>query len=179
VPPDLQQWLPDPALQVVHSRESSASADQLWSAARGVRVSDAPVLGRLIRWRIPGTPQQVTFDELFRCPPFTVLDGDQDHALVSGLVGRIWTIRRDYPELSDPDEFCGWREPGTARVVFANWVSAGSDGRTRLTSETRVDATGRQGRIGLATVRPLVASFHSLVGSEGIAAAVRRAERGQ
>jgi hypothetical protein len=177
VPPDLQQWLPDPALRVVHSRESSASADQLWDAARGVRVADAGLLGRLIRWRIPGTPPRLTFDELFRCPPFTVLDGDHAHALISGLVGRIWTIRRDYPQLSDPEEFRGWGEPGTARVVFANWVSAGSGGRARLTSETRVDANGRQGRIGLAAVRPLVASFHSLVGSDGIAAAVRRAER--
>jgi hypothetical protein len=179
VTPDLQQWLPDPALHVVHSRESSASADRLWAAARGVRVSDAGLLGRLIRWRIPGTAPQLTFDELFRCPPFTVLDGDQDRALITGLVGRIWTIRRDYPQLSDPDEFHTWREPGTARVVFANWVSAGADGRTRLTSETRVDANGRQGRIGLAAVRPLVASFHGLVGSDGIATAVRQAERAQ
>jgi hypothetical protein len=176
VRPDLEHWIPNPAVCIVHSRESSASADQLWAAARAVRVSDAGLLGRLIRWRIPGTPPQLSFDELFRCPPFAVLDGDQAHALVSGLVGRIWTIRRDYPSLSTPEEFRTWREPGTARVLFANWVSRGDGDRARLTSEARVDANGRQGRIGLAAVRPLVASFHGLIASDGIAAAVRLAE---
>ncbi len=175
--PDLDQWLPNPALRIVHSRESSATADQLWAAARGVRVCDARLLGRLIRWRIPGVPAQLTYDEMFRRPPFIVLDGEQDHALVSGLVGRIWTIRRDYPELSDPEEFREWRAPGTARVMFANWLSEGPGDRTRLTSEVRVDTNGPQGRIGLAAVRPLVASFHGLIGSDGIAAAVRQAER--
>jgi len=177
VRPDLDQWLPDPAVRIVHCRESSASADQLWAAAQAVRVSEIGVLGRLIRWRIPGTPGRLTLEELFRRPPFMVLDGEEDHALVSGLVGRIWTIRRDYPRLSDPEEFRRWRKPGTARVVFANWLSEESDGRTRLTSEVRVDSSGLQGRIGLAAVRPLTTRFQSRIGSDGIAAAVRRAER--
>jgi hypothetical protein len=177
--PDLDQWLPDPTLRIVHCRESSASADQLWAAAQAVRVSDTGLLGRLIRWRIPGIPGQLTLGELFRRPPFMVLDGEDDHALVSGLVGRIWTIRRDYPQLSDPEEFRRWREPGTARVLFANWLSEEADGSTKLTSEARVDSSGRRGRIGLAAVRPLIARFHGLVGSDGIAAAVRRAEGGQ
>lgn len=177
--PDLEQWLPNPAVRIVHSRESSADADQLWAAARAVQVCDARLLGRVIRWRIPGVPAQLTYDELFRRPPFMVLDDDEEHALVSGLVGRIWTIRRDYPKLSDPEEFRDWRTPGTARVLFANWLSEAPSGRTRLTSEVRVDTNGAQGRIGMAAVRPLIASFNGLIGSDGIAAAVRRAERDQ
>jgi len=130
----------DSRLGAVH--RAFAGVDQLWAAARAVRVCDAGLLGRLIRWRIPGTPPQLTFDELFRQPPFTVLDSGQDYALVSGLVGRIWTIRRDYPRLADAEEFRTWRQPGTARVLFAHWLSVGADGDTRLTSEARVDATG-------------------------------------
>jgi hypothetical protein len=174
--PDLDQWLPNPALRIVHCRESCASPDRLWAAAQGVRVSDTGLLGRLIRWRIPGTSGQLTFEELFRRPPFMVLDADDEHALVSGLVGRIWTLRRDYPQLSEPEEFRRWRQPGTARVLLANWLSQGNGGRTVLTSEARVDSSGIQGRIGLAAVRPLIASFHGLIGSDGIATAVRRAE---
>ena len=30
---------------------------------------------------------------------------EEEHALVSGLVGRIWTLRRDYPQLGSPEEF--------------------------------------------------------------------------
>ena len=52
-----------------------------------------------------------------------VLEEGED-GLVSGLVGRIWTLRRDYPQLSDAEEFQHWSQRGTARVLFANWVAA-------------------------------------------------------
>jgi hypothetical protein len=168
--PDLDRWLTDPALRIAHSRKANAGADQLWAAARSIRVQDAGLLGRLVRWRIPGTPGAVTFDALFRNAPFIVLE-DSDRALVSGLVGRIWTLRRDYPVLSEPEDFRGWSKAGTARVVFAHWVGDG-----RLHSEARVRAFGARGRAGVAAVRPLIGAFHHLIFSEGLAAAVRRAE---
>jgi hypothetical protein len=176
VKPDLDDWLPDPSLRVSHRRGASVAADQLWSSAREVRLTDTRLLGRLIRWRIPGVARKTSFDELFRSPPFTVLS-DTEGALVSGLVGRIWTLRRDYPALSGAAEFRSWSEPGTARVVFASWVEPGPSGGAALRSEVRVSAVDREGRIGLAAVRPLVAASQHLIGSEGIAAAVRLAEQ--
>jgi hypothetical protein len=175
---DLDAWLPDPAVRVTHRRESSASADQLWDAAQSITIADTSLLGRLVRWRIPGISPESSFDELFRRPPFIVLnDQPGDHALVSGLVGRIWTLRRDYPELADPDEFLGWSKSGTAKVVFANWVQPTGRHGAALATEVRVDPIGAQGRFGLAAVRPLVRTFHNLIGSDGIEAAVRLAER--
>jgi hypothetical protein len=175
--PDLDRWLPDPALRVFHRRESDADPEALWAAARGVRVREVGRLGRLIRWRIPGTQPEMRFDELFREPPFIVLESDDAGALVSGLVGRIWTLRRDYPLLSGPDEFRAWSTRGTTRVVFGNWVEV-SDGRSWLVSEARVEAFGVQGRLGVRAVRPLVRAFHGLIGSEGLEAAVLKAGRG-
>jgi hypothetical protein len=176
--PDLDRWIRDPALRIAHRRESSAGSDRLWRAAREVRLGDTARLGRLVRWRIPGTTPDLSFDELFRCPPFVVLDGADENALVSGIVGKIWTLRRDYPQLSDPDEFRGWSVPGTVRVLFSNWVEpVPADNRSALVAEVRVQTFGVQGRIGLAIVRPLVVAFQDLIGSDGIEAAVRRAER--
>jgi hypothetical protein len=97
-------------------------------------------------------------------------------ALICGLVGRIWTLRRDYPELADTDEFRRWSTPGTARVLLANWVAEAGD-RTALHSESRVEAIGVQGRLGVAAVRPLITGFQQLIGSEAIEAAVALAER--
>jgi hypothetical protein len=174
--PDLDRWLPEPALRVAHRRESPADAERLWAAASAVRLADAARLGRLVRWRIPGLKPDLRFDELFRSPPFIVLDGEQPGALVSGLVGRIWTLRRDYPELSDAQQFRDWSVPGTARVLFSNWVEPAGEARSALVSEVRVHAIGMQGRVGLALVRPVVAAFHDLIGSEGIGAAIRLAE---
>jgi hypothetical protein len=176
VAPNLDHWLPDAALQISHRRESSASPEELWDAARSVRIRDTALLGRLIRWRIPGTPPDQRFDELFRSPPFLVLE-EHDELLMSGLVGRIWTLRRDYPKLDDPEQFRDWSTRGTARVVFANWVERNADDQSALCSEARVEPIGAQGRLGLAAVRPLIRRFHGLVGSHGIEAAVKLAER--
>jgi hypothetical protein len=176
VRPDLDAWLADPTIRVVDRRTSHTTPNALWEAAQTVALSETGLLGRLIRWRFPGTPTATAFGELFRGAPFTVLD-EAETALVSGLVGRIWTLRRDYPKLSDPEEFREWSERGTARVVFGHWVEPTDNGGSRIVSDTRVEAIGTRGAIGVAAVRPLVRSFGPLVGSEGLQAAVRNAER--
>jgi hypothetical protein len=174
--PNLDSWLPDPAVRVSHRRHSGASAERLWTAASSVRLSQTRMLGRLVRWRIPGTPPELSFEELFRQPPFIVLEASK-RGLLSGLVGRIWTLRRDYPTLESVEAYREWSQQGTARVLFANWVEATSHDGATLRSETRVEAFGVQGRIGLASVRPLIRGFQQLVWSDAMAAAVRRAER--
>jgi hypothetical protein len=174
VRPDLDAWLAQPALRVHYGRDSRAAQDELWSAARGLRLSETGLLGRLVRWRIPGLRRELTVDELFREPPFMILE-EGEQAIISGLVGRIWTLRRDYPRLDGPEEFREWSKRGTARVVFAHWVQASEKGAT-LNTEVRIQAFGTQGRLGLAAVRPLVRRFGPLVSSGGIAAAIRAAE---
>ena len=88
----------------------------------------------------------LSFDSLFRHDPFMVLIGDRQRGLLSGLVGRIWTLRRDYPHLTDPEEFREWSSRGTARVLFANWVEPLAAGGAALRTEIRVHAIGGQAR---------------------------------
>jgi hypothetical protein len=173
----LDTWLAEPAVRVAHRRESSASPERLWQAASELRLRDTGLLGRLIRWRIPGVSANSSFQDLFRCPPFNVLE-ETELGLTSGLVGRIWTLRRDYPQLDGPGEYREWSRPGTAKVLFAHWVEAPANGRCAIRSEVRVESYGVQGRIGLTSVRPLIRAFHQLVATEALAAAVRRAEAG-
>jgi hypothetical protein len=175
VPPDLDSWLARPLIRTSHRRVAHVTADTLWDAARTVRLEEARRLGRLVRLRIPGLAPSLTFDEMFRTPPFTVLEAGETW-LLSGIVGRIWTIRRDYPALREPAEFREWAANGTARVLFASWTESSDGGGAALVNEVRVDATGRRGRWGLAAVRPLIVASNGLIGSDGIAAAVRRAE---
>jgi hypothetical protein len=128
-----------------------------------------------VRLRIPGLPADIAYIELFRAPPFIVLCEDE-HALLVGIVGRIWTLRRDYPILEDPDEFRHWSTPGTVRVLFANWVEPVGAGRSALISETRVAACDRLAKLGLAAVRPLIVASHQLIASEGLERAVRETQ---
>ena len=170
---DLDSWLPDPQVRTRHRRPANADPDALWHAAETVRLRDAHTLGRVVRWRIPGTPAQTTFGALFRSDPFVVLDEGPQH-VVSGLVGRIWTLERDYPRLVGPSEFAAWDRPRTAKVVFAHWVEPDGDG-SALYSEARVAATDRRAHLRLRTLWAVLGRFERMIGGEGLAAAARRA----
>jgi hypothetical protein len=175
--PNLDTWLDQPSVRTHHARSARVSCDTLWDAAETVRLADTRMLGRVVRWRLPGTPRDAAFSEVFRRYPFAVLD-DGDHHLLSGLVGRIWTLARDYPRLSGADEFAAWDEPGTVRVLFAHWVEDAGDGRARLVSEARVKPVDRHAALRLRAVWAVVGGFERLIGAEPLPVAVRRAEKG-
>ena len=166
---DLDAWLPDPVIRSHHRRPSPADPATVWAAAESIRLSDTRTLGRLVRWRIPGLDRDLTFRALFREHPFLVLEEGEHHS-VSGLVGRIWTLDRDYPRLGSPEEFSAWSDRGTARVLFAHWVADGA-----LHSEARVGATDRATRLRLRALWAVVGRFERLIGGEALALATRRA----
>ena len=171
----LDRWLESPAVRTHHARTVEAPPDAVWQAAQGVRLADTRLLGRVVRWRLPGTPLDATFADVFRAYPFTVLDDGERH-LVSGLCGRIWTLAHDYPRLDGPDAFAHWHEPGTVRVLFAHWVEQAGDGRTTLVSEARVQPVDRHAALRLRAVWALVGRFERLIGAEPLPVAARRAE---
>jgi hypothetical protein len=171
----LDDWLANPAVRTRHRRRSSADGDGLWAAAGAVRLSDARRLSHLVRWRIPGTRADQTFRELLADYPFCVLD-EGEHWSISGLAGRIWTLQRDYPRLSGPEEFRAWSEPGTARVLFAHWVEPDGDG-CAIVSEARVAPVDRRAALRLRSLWLVVGVFERLIGGEALALAVERAER--
>jgi hypothetical protein len=104
-----------------------------------------------------------------------VLEED-DRLLVSGLVGRIWTLARDYPRLDGPEAFATWDRRGTARVLFAHWVEA-VDGGAELVSEARVEPVDRIAAMRLRALWSVVGPFQRLVAAEPLALAARAAER--
>lgn len=172
---DLDTWLPAPAIRTRHRREAAVPSAQLWRTARGLRVDATGPLGRVVRWRIPGLPAGVSYAELFAAPPFTVLD-EGDGWSVSGLAGRIWTLRRDYPRLEGPEAFARWAEPGTVRVAFAHWVEPLGPGRSALFSEARVAPVDRRAGLRLRALWTVVGPFERLIGGEALARVVRTAE---
>ena len=171
----LDAWLPDAAVRTHHRRTAPAAPPALWHAATTLRLSDTRTLGRLIRWRIPGLERDLTYGELFRAYPFTVLDEGEEH-LVTGLCGRIWTLARDYPRLAGPDDFAAWDEPGTVRVLFGHWVEHADDGAA-LVSEARVQPTDRNSEVRLKALWKVIGPFERLVGGEALGAAIARSRR--
>jgi hypothetical protein len=173
----LDAWLPAATIRTQHRRTAAAGPGRLWESARAATLAETRTLGRLVRWRIPGTAAGSTFDQLLRAYPFTLLEEDQ-HLLVSGLCGRIWTLARDYARLPAPAAFRDWDEPGTVRVLIAHWVEPLGDGRTEIVSEARVAAVDRAAAARLRALWVVMGPFDHLVAAEGLTAAVRRAEGG-
>jgi hypothetical protein len=173
--PALDDWLPHPTVRVAHHRESVAPGDRLWHEASMLELDDCAALGRLVRWKIPDLGPTVTFDRMLREPPFVLLH-ESRHRVLSGLAGRIWTMRRDYPHLSGPDAYRAWATGGTARVLFGIWVDSVPAG-SRLTVEVRVQALGLKGRVGVTALGPLIRSCEHLLGAEALRAATHRAEQ--
>ena len=169
----LDAWLGAPQVRTHHCRTAAAPPDALWEAASDVRLADTRTLGRLVRWRIPGLDPGLTYHDLFRAYPFTVLD-EGDDRLISGLCGRIWTLTRDYPRLDGPEDFAAWAEPGTVRVLFGHWVRA-ADGGAQLVSEARVEPTDRVAAMRLRALWAVVGPFDRLVSAEPLALAARAA----
>jgi hypothetical protein len=172
--PDLDNWLGAPQIRTHHRHAAACSPDELWAAAERVRVCDAPRLGRVLRWRIPETPADLPYREVFRRYPFTVL-AEGERWSVSGLCGRVWSIRRDYPALGGPREFRDWAEPGTVRVLFAHWVEE-EDGGSAIVSESRVEPVDRGARWRMRALWSTLGQFQRLIGGESLGAAASRAD---
>jgi hypothetical protein len=168
---DLDELLPGAPVRTSHRRSTSGGADQVWDASNTLRLSDTRRLGRLVRWRLPDTPPDCTFRELLRRYPFTLLDEGPRYS-ISGMCGRIWTIRTDYPRLSGPADFAAWDEPGTVRVLFATWTQERADGRVELCDEARVQPVDRAAALRLKLLWATVGRFEGLIGSEAISRAL-------
>jgi hypothetical protein len=172
----LDDWLADPSVRTRHRRRAAAPPDDLWGAAMDVRLSDTRSLGRLVRWRIPGTSEDETFRALLAEYPFVVLD-EGERWSISGLCGRIWTLSRDYPRLSGPEAFRAWDEPGTVRVLFAHWIESDGDRASAIVSEARIAPVDRAAELRLRSLWVLIGVFERLIGAEPLALAAARAER--
>jgi hypothetical protein len=175
-PATLDAWLPDPAVRSVHREDAAVDAQRLWEAAHEVRLADTRRLGRLVRWRIPGVPTGQTFHGLLAEYPFVLLDAGPTWS-ISGLCGRIWTLQRDYPRLSGPEEFRAWTRRDTVRVLFAHWVEDRGPGSSTLVSEARVAPTDRRAALRLRSLWLVVGVFERLIGAEPLALAAARAQR--
>ena len=173
--PNLDAWIERAPVRTHHRRRAAASPGALWEGAKSVRLADTGTLARLVRWRIPGTPQDVTYHDMFRSYPFTLLEEGERYS-VSGLCGRIWTLQRDYPRLEGPDAFRAWDQRGTVRVVLGHWVEDLGDGRSEIVSEARVKPVDRLASLRLRALWSVVSPLQRFVGAEPLTLAARRAE---
>ncbi len=80
------------------------------------------------------------------------------------------------PEARGPDDFLQWDEPGTVRVLLADWVEPEGDGQAAVCNESRISPVDRGAAFRLRALWVIVGGLERLVGGEALSAATRRAE---
>ena len=173
----IERWAGKPVVRSHHRRVADADPATLWDAARSVKLNETRTLGRLVRWRIPDTPGDITYHELFQRYPFTPLE-EGDTWSLSGLCGRIWTLQRDYPRLDGAAAYEAWNQRDTVKVLVAHWTRPTGDGRSELVSEARVEPVGRRAALRVRSLWAVIGTFERLIGAEPLVIATRRAEQG-
>ncbi len=167
MPPDLDRWLPDPALRVAHRRESSATAERLWAAAQAVTARRHRVLGRLVRWRIPGTPARAVVRASCSATRRSSSLDEASTPSSAASSGRIWTLRRDYPRLDDPEEFRAMVDRAAPLACHVRQLgrAGGSAGGARSISESPRRADRCPGPDRARGRAPVDRRFQNLVGT--------------
>jgi hypothetical protein len=173
----LDTWLPTHHVRLRYARTSSVAPDRLWEAATEVQLKDTGTMRRLVGWRLGrhAPSADTTYRELFRSGIFTLLE-EGERFSVSGVAGRIWAPSGDYARFESGDEYREWSRPGTAKVAVLTEVREHDRG-SEIVSESRVLVDGRRARLLFRGFWALMGPFGRYVGSEVLAAAVRRAER--
>ena len=174
--PTVRDWLPDSHAHLSYRRQSTVPPDVLWEAATQVRLADAPRLSRLVHWRLgshaPAT--DMTFQDFFRTGIFIQLE-EGEHYSVSGVAGRIWTPSGQYERFATAADYKEYEESGTAKVVFLTWVREHPKG-SEIANEAHILVYGRRARVIFWPFWQVVHPFGRLIGAEGLALAVKRAE---
>lgn len=172
----IEDWLPKTHARVRHARTSIAHPDDLWKAAQTIRLRDTPRLCRLVRWRLGrnAPPPDTTFQDFFRSGVFTLLEEGERHS-VSGVAGRIWSPSGDYARFGTPADYMEYTRRGTAKVVIGVSVREHPDG-SEIVSDARIWLADRRAQIVFRPFWAVVSPFSRFIGTEGLAAAVRRAE---
>jgi hypothetical protein len=98
-------------------------------------------LARLLRR--PAPPATAPAAAAAAAPPFVPLAQKPGAEIVFGLIGQFWTKGCGYQQVA-PRAFAAFNRPGFAKVALTFAMHAQRDGRSLLTSETRVDTTDVQ-----------------------------------
>src|SRR5919201_1177398 len=117
------------------------SDDPLVRALSAVRL--VPLrLARLLRRRSRGArwPATAPAAAAAAAPPFVPLAQKPGAEIVLGLIGQFWTKGFGYQRVA-PRAFAAFNRPGFAKVALNLAAYAQRDGRSLLTSETRVATT--------------------------------------
>lgn len=175
-PSPLDRWLPEFHARTLHSRRCPVPPERLWEAAQAVRVNDTLTLRPIIALRFGpyAPPPDTTFRELFRRPPFTLLE-ESAYSSISGMAGRLWALGDVFARLESAEDYAAFAEPGHAKVAVLNRVRGDGAGGAEIESEARVWCTDRSARLRFIPFWKVIGPFARFIRLELLGAAASQA----
>ena len=142
-----------------------------------MEVHETRTLRPIIGWRLGryAPAGDAPLYEVLATHPFVRLAED-GMVSVSGLAGKLWTLGDTFVRFDGPEAFRAWAAPGYCKVVVRHAVRADGDG-SEIESEVRIWCTDRGAQLRFRPYWAFIGPFSRFIGSELLAAAVRRAER--
>jgi hypothetical protein len=180
----IDQFLPDWDFREDHSRRIDAPASQVRAALLAITPRELPLSGVILAIRLapaafvarrwPWGLDRSWIELLFELGFIELANRDEE--IVFGAVGKFWRLREETVPLAGAEAFARFQEPGFAKGAM-NFRIAEQSGTTRLTTETRVQATDNG---ALRSFRPYwipVRAIGGLMRLEMLRAVARRVKR--
>jgi hypothetical protein len=179
----LDDFLPLYDFHEVHRISTSAPPGTVMDSARRLLPHELPLLVALMAVRsVPALlrggrlPARRSILDAFRGAGFVVLEDTSDE-MVLGVVGRFWRPSGGITRI-EPERFRNFAEPGWAKAAV-NFRVEGLDGRTILTTETRVLCTDEGARRKFRRYWRLIRPGSGAIRVAWLRAIRRRAKRGR
>jgi hypothetical protein len=178
----LDRVLPQFAHREVHATDVDASPEAVWAALHEVRSSDLPLTRVLttIRGLGPGGGSGSVM-EAFVTRGFTILVDDPPRQLAAAGAGQPWAARGgESVRLADLDALAQFSRPGFVLMAMSfalEPLGGHAGGRTRLTTETRVQPTDADAAQRFRRYWWVIRAGSGLIRRDMLRAVRRRAER--
>ena len=180
----IDRYLPKYDFNERHACEVKASPDVVIAIAAAYRPESDPFFRRMIALR--EVPMRGLRRLLRREGPapasfgmqnFLLLEQAAGSSLVYGLVGRFWRTDYGLVTLPDGEAFRAYGEPGVPKLALAFRAEAIGEGRTRLSTETRVFCPDRGAWLRFAPYWYAIRPVSGLIRARILASIRRQSER--
>lgn len=178
----IDKYVPAFSFNERHAILVDAPGDKVLAAILSFRPEDDPFFRAMIVLReLPmrtarafGGDGQVS-PKVFGIDDFTLLEHD-DREVVFGLVGQFWRPDFGLARIPDGAAFAAFQRAGFVKLALNFATDAQSDGRIRLTTETRACCPDRSARLKLLPYWYAVRPFSGLIRRRILAGLKRRSE---
>jgi hypothetical protein len=178
----LDRVLPQFAHREVHTVDVGAAPELVWAALHEVSGSELPLTRVLTTLRGLGTRRAGTpFLEAFAARGFTVVLDEEPRAFAAAAAGQPWKLRgSETVRLADAAAVAQFERPGFVLMGLSfalESLGGHGGGRTRLTTETRVQPTDQGAARAFRPYWWAIRAGSGLIRHELLRAVRRRAER--